>query len=287
MADKMVSLDIPSWIKIKQYNKQEYLKTKEILEKNNLNTVCVAANCPNRYECFSKKTATFMLLGDICTRNCLYCNIKKGTPTKVDDLEPKKIAEAVKKLNLNYAVLTCVTRDDLEDGGAEYFVQTINEIRKINPNCKIEVLISDLKGNWSALRKIINAKPDVLNHNIEAVKELFQELRPKGNYKLSIDLLKKAKELNPEMKIKSGFMLGFGESENQIIQTIRDLKEVDCDIIVIGQYLQPREKHFNVKKYYSPEEFKKIKEKARQLGIKEVIAGPLVRSSYKAGEVIK
>ncbi len=273
-------------IQIPEFERKEYVKTKELIEHNNLTTVCIEANCPNRYECFSKKTATFMILGDTCTRNCLYCNIKSGMPEKVDDDEPARIAKAIKKLNLKYAVITCVTRDDLNDGGAGQFVNTIKEIRKLNPNCKIEVLISDLKGDWNSLKEIINAKPDVLNHNIETVKELFPRLRPKGNYELSIQLLKKVKEFNLKLKIKSGFMLGFGEEKSQVIQTIIDLKDAGCNIVTIGQYLQPSKKHAEVKKYYSPEEFKEIEKKARQIGVKHVVAGPLVRSSYKASECI-
>ncbi len=278
--------DIPSWIETEPYDKKEYLKTKNLIDDNNLVTVCVEANCPNRYECFSKGTATFMILGDTCTRNCLYCSINKGAPKEVDDNEPKRIAETVKKLGLSYAVITCVTRDDLEDGGAEQFVKTVDEIRKTSPNCRVELLISDLKGNWEALKKIIDSRPDVLNHNIEVVKGLFHTLRPDGSYDCSLQLLKKAKEFNPGIKTKSGFMLGFGESEEQIMQTIKDLKDSGCDIITIGQYLQPGRKHFKVKKYYTPEEFRNIEENARQTGINKVIAGPLVRSSYRASSFI-
>ncbi len=273
-------------IQIPEFERNEYVKTKELIEHNNLTTVCVEANCPNRYECFSKRTATFMILGDTCTRNCLYCNIKSGMPVKVDADEPARIAKTIKKLNLKYAVITCVTRDDLDDGGAEQFVKTINEIREIKPNCKIEVLISDLKGNWNALKKITDSQPKVLNHNIEVVKDLFPKLRLKGNYELSLKLLKKVKKLNPKIKTKSGFMLGFGESKEEIVQTIKDLKNAGCDIITIGQYLQPSKDHFEVKKYYTPEEFKDIEEKAKQIGVKHVVAGHLVRSSYRAGSFI-
>ncbi len=273
---------VPKNIQIPDYDRTAYVKTKELIEKNNLTTVCIEANCPNKYECFSKKTATFMILGDTCTRNCRYCNIKSGKPRKVDAGEPTRIAKAIKKLNLKYAVITCVTRDDLQDGGAGQFVNTIKEIRKLNPDCKIEVLISDLKGNWNSLKQIIDAKPDVLNHNIETVRELFPILRPEGNYDVSLILLKKAKEFNPNMKIKSGFMLGLGEKINQIVQTMSDLKGAGCDIVTIGQYLQPSKKHFKVKKYYSSEEFKKIEEKAKQIGINQISAGSLVRSSYNA-----
>jgi len=278
-------MPLPTWIKVKPYDKEAYVKTKNLVEKNKINTVCIEANCPNRYECFSKGTATFMILGDVCTRNCLYCNVKKGRPKPVDKNEAKRIAMAVKKLDLRYVVITCVTRDDLSDGGAEQFVETIKEIRKVNPNSKIELLISDLNGNWKALKKIIDAKPDVINHNIEVVKEHFPKLRPKGSYFLSLLLLKKTKEINPKIKTKSGFMVGFGENEKQIIQTLKDLRKTKCDIVTIGQYLQPSTSHFKVKKYYTPNEFKKIEKTAKAMGFGKVMAGPLVRSSYHAGEV--
>ncbi len=273
-------------IQIPEYDRTAYVETKELIEQNNLTTVCVEANCPNRYECFSKRTATFMILGDTCTRNCLYCNVKSGIPAEVDAGEPARIAKAIKKLNLKYAVITCVTRDDLPDGGAKQFVNTIKEIRKLTPDCRIEVLISDLNGDWNSLKEIIDARPDVLNHNIETVRDLFPTLRPKGSYAISLMLLKKAEEFNPDMKIKSGLMLGFGEEMSQVVQTITDLKDAGCDIVTIGQYLQPSEKHFEVKKYYTPKEFKKIEERTKEMRVKQVIAGPLVRSSYKAGDVI-
>jgi len=277
--------ELPKWIEVGGYRRRKYLNTKELISEKNLVTVCIEANCPNRYECFSKGTATFMILGDCCTRRCGYCNVKHGVPEPVDRHEPEKIAHAIKELNLNYAVITCVTRDDLDDGGAGQFARTSEEIRRIVPGCKVEFLISDLKGNWRALKKIIDSKPAVLNHNIEVVKEMFAELRPEGDYGRSIALLKKAKEINPEITAKSGFMIGFGETRSQIIQTIKDLKEAGCDIITIGQYLQPSANHFKVKKYYTPEEFNQIKQKALEIGIKRVFAGPLVRSSYKASEV--
>ena len=277
--------ELPSWIKTAAYDKKEYLNTKELIEKNELNTVCLEANCPNRYECFSKKTATFMILGDTCTRDCLYCGVKKGTPRDVDTQEPQRIAEAVNKLGLNYAVITCVTRDDLEDAGAGQFVDTVNNIKNKNPGCRTELLISDLNGNWNALKKILDSEPDVVNHNIEVTKELFPKLRPKGDYELSLQLLKKAKELKQEIITKSGFMVGFGEDKTQIHNTIKDLQKAGCDIITIGQYLQPTPDSFEVKKYYTPKEFEEFKEFGEDLGLK-VVAGPLVRSSYKASELI-
>ncbi len=282
----MTSSYTPPNLSIESYDRTAYVKTKELIEKNNLTTVCVEANCPNRYECFSKGTATFMILGDTCTRNCLYCNVKSGRPAEVDADEPARIAKAIKKLNLKYAVITCVTRDDLPDGGGGQFVNTIKEIRKLTPDCRIEVLISDLKGNWNSLKGIINAKPDVLNHNIETVRGLFPRLRPKGSYETSIELLRRAKEMDPGIKTKSGFMLGFGETGVQIIKTLKDLKKARCDIVTVGQYLQPSPNHYKVKKYYTPREFNRIRNKAKELGIERIVSGQLVRSSYKAGDVI-
>lgn len=277
---------LPDWIKVKKYNKQNYIKTSDLIKKNDINTVCVEANCPNRYECFSKKTATFMILGNICTRNCKYCNVKKGKPGPVDNKEPKKIADAVKKLGLKYVVITCVTRDDIEDHGISQFVKTIKEIRKIDKYCKIEILISDLNGNCNSLKKVLDEKPYVLNHNIEIVKNLFPKLRPKGSFETSIELLKKAKEIRPRLKTKSGFMIGLGETKKQIFETLIELRNADCDIVTIGQYLQPSKNHALVKKYYSPKEFEDIENQAKKIGISKVISGPLVRSSYKADKLI-
>jgi len=273
---------LPEWIKVKPYDRKAYLKTKNLIDAHKLNTVCNEADCPNRYECFSKGTATFMILGNTCTRNCLYCNVKKGIPEPVDRQEPRRIAEAVRELGINYAVITCVTRDDLPDCGANQFARTTKEIRKASPGCRIELLVSDLKGDWKALKRIADAKPDVINHNIEVAKELFPMLRPKGSYSLSLSLLKKVKETNPGIKTKSGFMVGFGESESQIIRTLKDLKGAECDIVTIGQYLKPSGSHLSPKKYYTPSEFKKIDKAAKAMGFEKVMAGPLVRSSYRA-----
>jgi lipoic acid synthetase len=275
---------LPNWIEIKEFDKKQYLRVLNLIKENKLNTVCIEANCPNRYECFSKGKATFMILGNICTRNCLYCNVKKGGPKKIDKKEPKRIAYAVKKLGLKYAVITCVTRDDLEDCGASIFVKVVKEIRKENPNCKIELLISDLNGNWQALKKIVNCKPEVINHNIEVIRDFFPKIRPKGNYEVSLQLLRKIKELNPKIITKSGFMLGFGENKDQIIETMKDLKEAKCDILIISQYLQPSEKHIKVSKYYSINEFKDLEKIAKEIGFKFVYSHPLARSSYMAEE---
>lgn len=271
---------IPEWIKVKEFDKNKYLHTYNLVK--NLNTVCISANCPNRYECFSKNTATFMILGDVCTRNCKYCNISSGKPSGVDEEEPLKIASSIKKLNLDYAVITCVTRDDLDDGGASHFEKVFRKIKKVNPKCKIELLISDFNKNKNSINKIISLNPDVINHNIETCKDLFSLLRPKGDYLYSLRLLKFVKTINPNIKTKSGFMIGFGETKEQIKNTIIDLKKSGCDIITIGQYLQPTKKHFPVKKYYTSEEFNEIKNFVDNI---KIVAGPLVRSSYNAGEL--
>jgi lipoic acid synthetase len=227
-----------------------------------------------------------MILGNICTRNCLYCNIKKGKPKPVDSEEPKKIARAVKKLGLKYAVITCVTRDDLKDCGASQFVHVVEEIRKVNPSCKIELLISDLNGSKVILEKILKCKPEVINHNIEVIKDLFPKIRTKGDYKKSLKILKDVKEINPKILTKSGFMLGLGENEEQVVETMKDLKEVNCDILIISQYLRPSEKHVKVEKYYSMKELKELENIAKEIGFKFVYAHPLARSSYMAEEVL-
>ncbi len=272
--------------RINDFDRKQYVKVLDLIKENDLTTVCIEANCPNRYECFSKKTVTFMILGDVCTRNCQYCNIKKGVPQRVDENEPEKIALAIKKLSLSYAVITCVTRDDLEDGGANQFVETVLKIREINPKCKVELLISDLGRNWDALKKIVECRPDVINHNIEVVKDFFNELRPNGNYEMSLELLRNVKEFDSDIKTKSGLMIGFGENMEQISNTISDLKKNGCDILTIGQYLQPSQDHFKVKKIYSKKEFDKISEIAKETGFEKIACGSLVRSSYQAGDLL-
>ena len=274
------SLKIPDWIKVQDFNRTDYAKTLGKLK--GVNTVCMSANCPNRYECFANSTATFMILGDTCTRNCKYCAVKSGLPNLIDLSEPKKIAKIAKDLNLKYVVITCVSRDDLKDGGASVFIETVREIRKLLPKIKIELLISDLNGNWDALNQIIKENPYVLNHNIEVVRSLFPTLRPKGDYLRSLELLKKCKIVS-----KSGLMVGLGETEVEIMETLQDLRNVHVDIITIGQYLQPSKDHAQVKKYYTPNEFKVLAKKAKTLGFKKVFTGPLVRSSYHAQKVAK
>ncbi|MCX7760426.1 MAG: lipoyl synthase [Hydrogenothermaceae bacterium] len=263
----------------------EVFQIKKLLRRLNLHTVCEEANCPNIGECFSKKTATFMIMGDICTRNCPYCNVSHGKPLPLDSQEPIKIAQAVKTLGLKYIVITSVDRDDLPDGGASHFAEVVYRIRELGEDIKVEVLIPDFRGDEKALKTVIKSKPDVINHNIETVKELYKKVRPQGKYERSLNLLKSIKNIDSSIKTKSGFMVGLGETFNQIYQLLRDLKDVDVDIITIGQYLQPSKSHLPVEKYYSDEEFETLKKIAIELGFKEVFSGKLVRSSYHAGEI--
>lgn len=275
-------MEIPEWIKTKGFDRDAYERTSKTIEIHRINTICVEANCPNRYECFSKGTATFMILGRVCTRNCLYCNVAPGVPEPVDDDEPKRIADAVKILGIKHAVVTCVTRDDLDDGGASQFSETIRQLRPLG--CTVEVLISDLNGNWDALETIVKAKPDVLNHNIEVVESLYPEMRPQGNYRRALELLAKAKEMNAEMATKSGFMVGLGETFDEISKTLADLEDAGVSIVTIGQYLRPTKGHAAVRRFYTPEEFQSIKSTALGFGIKITESFPLVRSSYNARE---
>tara|TARA_B100000315_G_scaffold133360_2_gene122877 strand:+ start:4941 stop:5861 length:921 start_codon:yes stop_codon:yes gene_type:complete len=286
----------PDWFKIKLPSGTEYNQVKKLVKTNRLHTICEEAKCPNLAECWSHGTATFLILGDTCTRYCGYCNVKTGKPGEVDFSEPKKVADAVKKLNLKYVVITSVTRDDLEDGGASIYANTIKEIKKINENCSVELLIPDFKIrsgkvlkegylNFDALKTVIEAKPDVLGHNIEAVRRVFSRVRPGGNYDVSLELLRKVKEINPNMKTKSSIILGFDETKKEIIETMQDLRENNVDFLTLGQYLQPSMKHVKIEKYYKPREFEELKEIGMKMGFKHVEAGPLVRSSYRADKL--
>ncbi len=285
----------PDWFKIKFPSGESYGKVKGLVKTNRLRTICEEAKCPNLSECWSHGTATFLILGDTCTRYCGYCNVKTGKPEEVDFSELKKVADAVKKLNLKYVVITSVTRDDLGDGGASIYVDTIKEIRKLNRNCKVELLIPDFrlrnkdnknnrddKISIDALKKVIGARVDVLGHNIEAVRRIFLKVRKGGNYDLSLQLLKTIKKINKKIKTKSGIILGLGETKEEIIETMQELRDNDVDFLTLGQYLQPSEKHVKIEKYYKPEEFEELKEVGLKMGFRHVEAGPLVRSSYRA-----
>lgn len=258
---------------------------RRILKTKCLNTVCENARCPNKNECYTKNTATFLIMGNNCTRNCRYCNISCARPEPLDLNEPFHVAEAVKDLGLKYAVITSVTRDDLSDGGAEHFANCIYEIRKISPDVKIEILTPDFKGNKDSLNTIIKARPNVFNHNIETVRNVFKTARPQGDYDCSLEVLKYIKD-NSDIITKSGLMIGLGETFEDIEQTLVDLKNVGCDILTIGQYIQPSKAHLEVSKYYTPEEYENLKQLAEKVGIKHYQIGPLVRSSYRASELI-
>jgi len=276
----------PNWLKVKIGSGENYVKMKSLLRNAKLHTICEEAHCPNMAECFDRGTAVFLILGDVCTRNCRYCNVKHGKPGVLNLDEPIDVAESVKQLGLKYAVVTSVTRDDLVDGGANVFFETVREIKKINPGCKVEVLIPDFQGNLDSLKKVVDSCPDVINHNIEVVEQLFPNIRSEGNYQISLDLLKNIKKINNDVKSKSGFMIGIGENKEQIIKTMQDLRGADVDFLTIGQYLQPTRQHVEIKKYYTPEEFNEFKRIALDLGFKHVESGPLVRSSYHAEQAL-
>ncbi|OGI04341.1 MAG: lipoyl synthase [Candidatus Melainabacteria bacterium GWF2_32_7] len=277
---------LPEWVKRGIIDTETTRTVRKILRENNLNTVCESARCPNKSECYSKNTATFMILGNTCTRNCKFCSVNSGTPELINPNEPDLIAEAVKKLGLNYVVITSVTRDDLEDGGAMHFANTIRSIKKIDNEIKVEVLTPDFQGNLDSINVVIEAKPDVFNHNVETVETLYPKVRPQAEYKRSLEMIKYIKSENPEIYTKSGFMVGLGETFKQISELLQDLKEHNCDIVTVGQYIQPTRNHLDVFRYLQPEEFDHIKQLALKTGIKYPISAPLVRSSYKAKEII-
>ena len=274
----------PQWIRSKLLNSKEFFLTKTIVNKNNLVTVCQEANCPNITECWSKRHATFMIMGDTCTRACAFCDVKTGKPVKLDELEPIKISQAVKKLNLKHVVITSVDRDDLNDGGSDHFFQVINQTRKTNPNTTIEVLTPDFLRKGEAYKKVLEANPDVFNHNIETVPSLYLKVRPGSRYFASLELLKNAKKMNKKVFTKSGIMVGLGETRDEILQVMDDLKSADVDFLTIGQYLQPSVKHFPLDRYYTPEEFNELGDIAKSKGFLLVSSSPLTRSSYHADE---
>tara|TARA_B100000941_G_C28503544_1_gene555802 strand:+ start:1736 stop:2680 length:945 start_codon:yes stop_codon:yes gene_type:complete len=277
----------PDWIRSKIVDSKTFFETKKIVNENNLVTVCQEANCPNITECWSKKHATFMIMGDTCTRACSFCNVKTGKPNELDVFEPSKISNAVKKLNLSHVVITSVDRDDLEDGGSEHFYNVVKETRKKNPNTSIEVLTPDFLRKGDSYKKILQADLDVFNHNIETVPRLYVSVRPGARYFASLNLLKSAKKYNEKIFTKSGIMVGLGENKEEIIQVMDDLKSADVDFLTIGQYLQPTSKHHPLKKYYKPSEFEELKEIALSKGFLLVSSSPLTRSSYHADEDFK
>ncbi len=276
----------PEWLRIDMNKGRSLDYVQDILRRFSLNTVCEEANCPNRMECFSKNTATFMILGSQCTRNCRFCNVTHAAPQPVDPEEPRKVAEAASELGLKHVVITSVTRDDLPDGGARHFAQVIREVNAIDSNIAVEVLIPDFRGSYMALETVVKAKPQILNHNIETVPRLYSEVRPSAIYVRSIQLLARVKFMNDRIFTKSGIMLGLGEREDEVLQVLEDLRIAGCDFLTIGQYLAPSTKHYPVVEYVTPEVFRRYKEAALDMGFSFVASAPLVRSSYNAAEML-
>lgn len=277
----------PDWLKIKLNTNENYIGLKNMMREKNLHTVCEEAKCPNIHECWSvRRTATFMILGEICTRACRFCAVQTGLPNELDLAEPERVADSVVLMNLKHVVITAVARDDLKDGGAAVFAETIRAIRRKNPFTSIEVLPSDMGGEYDNIKMLMEAKPDILNHNIETVRSLSDTVRAKAKYDRSLELLRRAKELHPEIPTKSSLMVGLGETREEILETMDDLRANNVDIMTIGQYLQPTKKHLRVLKYYTPEEFAELKDRALEKGFSHCESGPLVRSSYHADEQV-
>lgn len=277
----------PEWLKIKLNTNKSYTGLKKLMRDKKLNTVCEEARCPNIHECWSeRKTATFMILGDTCTRGCRFCAVKTGLPNELDWGEPERVAESVAIMGLKHAVVTAVARDDLSDGGAAVFAETVRAIRRQNPGCTIEILPSDMKGDYESLHTLMDSEPDIFNHNIETVRRLTKKVRARAMYDRSLTLLQRVKEIAPNVPTKSSIMVGLGEEKDEIIQAMDDLLAHDVNIMTIGQYLQPTKKHLNVERYYHPDEFAELKEIALQKGFRHCESGPLVRSSYHADEQV-
>ncbi len=277
----------PIWLKKELPSKKIPQEMSSLFKELNVNTVCQSARCPNIGKCFSNKTATFMILGQVCSRNCTFCAVKKGTPEPINNDEPKNIADICSKLEIKHAVITSVTRDDLPNGGAAHFCKVIEEIRKLNKNIIIEILTPDFMENFESLELIAESGPDIFNHNIETVPALYPQIRPKANFKRSLRVLKKIKELNPDIYTKSGIMVGLGEYQNEIFDVMEKIREADVSILTIGQYLQPTKEHYPVKEYVIPEKFAEYKNKALEIGFSHVLSAPLVRSSFEAIEFSK
>ena len=275
---------LPEWLKVPAPGSPRYLELKQALRGRQLHTVCEEARGPNIGECWELGTATFMILGDVCTRHCHYCAVTTGRPAGIDLREPGRVAETVRTMGLRYCVITSVNRDDLADGGAFIFASCIKKIRQQAPGCKVEVLIPDFEGSWPALKRVVDARPEVLNHNIESARRLFPRVRPKGDYRLSLELLARVKDMDPSAVTKSGIIVGMGETTNEVLETMEDLREVGCGLLTIGQYLRPSGKHLPVARFYTPDEFAELREAGEAMGFKHVASGPLVRSSYHAGE---
>lgn len=287
MAKQEEYLRKPEWLKIKLNTNESYKGLKKLMREKRLHTVCEEAKCPNIHECWAeRKTATFMILGDVCTRACRFCAVKTGLPNELDWDEPQRVAESVQVMGLKHVVITAVARDDLRDGGAAVFAETVRQVRAMNPGTSIEVLPSDMGGKEENVKTLIDAKPEIFNHNIETVRSLTPRVRARATYDRTLGVLKKAKELDPTIPTKSSLMIGLGETKEEIIEVMDDLRAADVDIMTIGQYLQPTKSHLKIKKYWTPEEFAELKEIALSKGFKHCEAGPLVRSSYHADEQV-
>ena len=277
----------PDWLRIPVRGGKDLNAVKAILKKMHLNTVCVEANCPNRMECFSSRTATFMILGSVCTRNCRFCNVTPGTPEMVDAGEPERLARAAAELGLRHVVVTSVTRDDLPDGGAGHFAAVIQELRRYVPGATVEVLIPDFKGDPAALQTVLDAAPEIINHNVETVPRLYRDVRPQADYRQSIELLRRVAESGTRAAAKTGLMVGLGETRDEVLSLFVDLREAGCDFLTIGQYLAPSKEHFPVVEYVLPEVFDYYRLEAESRGFRFVASAPFVRSSYRAGEALQ
>ena len=284
LADAPPRLPKPEWLKVRAPGSPSYTRLKTLMRDLKLHTVCEEAQCPNIGECWNHGTATFMILGDVCTRACAYCAVSHGRPGAVDAAEPRRVADAIRTLDLNYVVITSVDRDDLADGGASMFAETIRETRARLPGCRIEVLIPDFQGNEAALHVVLDARPDVLNHNTETVPRLYRMARSGGRYPRTLELLDRSRRYAPDIPTKSGVMVGLGEEHGELVATLKDLREAGCGILTIGQYLRPSATHAPMVRYYHPDEFAELKRVALELGFVHVESGPLVRSSYHAHE---
>lgn len=277
----------PEWLKVRAPSGEIVTQIHDLMRSKSLHTVCEEAMCPNLGECWGAGTATFLMLGDVCTRRCGFCDVKFGRPLPLDEDEPRRVAEAVKAMNLRHAVITSVTRDDVPDGGASIFAEVIRQIRALQPGCSVEVLIPDFKGNLDSLKIVMDARPEILNHNVETVRRLFRQVQPQDRYEWAQATLVNAKKLAPEGLTKSGIMVGLGETMDEVKETMRDLREWEVDILTIGQYLQPSRKHLPIARYYTPEEFEELKAYGLEIGFRWVESGPLVRSSYHAAAQVR
>lgn len=272
----------PSWIRVRAPEGESYHWLKRLMRSKSLHTVCEEAHCPNMAECWGNRTSTFLILGDTCTRNCRFCDVKTGRPGSLDPEEPARVAQAVQAMDLKHAVITSVDRDDLSDGGASVFAAVIRDIRRVQPECTVEVLVPDFRGDTESLRTVMDERPDILNHNVETVPSLFPKIQPQCRYEWSLGVLREAKMLWPEAITKSGIMVGLGETEDEVLETMRDLRDVDVDILTIGQYLQPSREYAPILRYYEPEVFHRLEERGYDMGFRWVESSPLVRSSYNA-----